>query len=63
MDPFFRGVAIGVLCIRRTIAGGMRFGFASGLGAAVADALYAGFATFALALATAYVARSTPARS
>jgi putative LysE/RhtB family amino acid efflux pump len=70
MDPFFRGAAIGlaiaapvgpigVLCIRRTIAGGMRLGFAAGLGAASADALYAGVATFALALATAYVARIT----
>ena len=68
MDPFFRGVAvglaiaapvgpIGVLCIRRTLAGGMRLGVVSGLGAAAADALYAGIATFALALATAYVAR------
>jgi threonine/homoserine/homoserine lactone efflux protein len=70
MDPFFRGLAIGfavaapvgpigVLCIRRTLAGGMGFGFVSGLGAAAADALYAGIATFALALATAYVARIT----
>jgi len=70
MDPFLRGVVIGfaiaapvgpigVLCIRRTIAGGMRIGFVSGLGAAIADALYAGIATFALALATAYVARLT----
>ena len=68
MDPFFRGVAIGfaiaapvgpigVLCIRRTLAAGMPIGFVSGLGAAAADALYAGIATFALALATAYVAR------
>jgi len=70
MDPLFRGVAIGfsiaapvgpigVLCIRRTIAGGMRLGFVSGLGAATADALYAGLATFALAVAVAYVARVT----
>ena len=70
MDPFFRGAAvglaiaapvgpIGVLCIRRTLAGGMRLGFVSGLGAAAADALYAGVATFALALATGYVTRVT----
>jgi threonine/homoserine/homoserine lactone efflux protein len=71
VDLFFRGAVIGlaiaapvgpigVLCIRRTIAGGMRLGFVCGLGAATADALYAGIATFALTLATAYVARITP---
>ena len=31
---------IGVLCIRRTLANGMRNGFLSGLGAATADAIY-----------------------
>jgi threonine/homoserine/homoserine lactone efflux protein len=70
LDPFLSGVAIGfaiaapvgpigVLCIRRSIAGGMRIGLVSGLGAATADALYAGIATFALAIATASVARVT----
>lgn len=32
---------IGVLCIRRTLAEGRRVGFASGMGAATADAIYA----------------------
>ena len=70
MEPFFRGVAIGfaiaapvgpigVLCIRRTIAGGMPVGLASGLGAAAADALYAALATFALTVATTFFARVT----
>src|SRR5580765_4765683 len=37
---------IGVLCIRRTLADGRRFGFASGLGAATADAVYGCVAGF-----------------
>jgi threonine/homoserine/homoserine lactone efflux protein len=39
---------IGVLCIRRTLAGGFRIGFLSGLGAATADAAYASVAAFGL---------------
>lgn len=39
---------IGVLCIRRTLAQGRLTGFASGLGAATADALYGGIAAFGL---------------
>ena len=39
---------IGVLCIRRTLADGRAIGFASGLGAAVADALYGAIAAFGL---------------
>jgi threonine/homoserine/homoserine lactone efflux protein len=71
MDPFFSGVAIGfaiaapvgpigLLCIRRTLAGGVVAGFISGLGAASADTLYAACAAFALTLATAFVARAAP---
>lgn len=37
---------IGLLCIQRTIEGGMRSGLASGLGAATADALYGCLAAF-----------------
>jgi threonine/homoserine/homoserine lactone efflux protein len=61
MDPSFllRGVAIGfsiaapvgpigVLCIRRTLAQGRLCGFASGLGAATADAVYGCIAGFGL---------------
>jgi threonine/homoserine/homoserine lactone efflux protein len=39
---------IGVLCIRRTLAEGRASGFASGLGAATADAIYGCFAGFGL---------------
>src|SRR6266566_8617346 len=56
---FLRGVAIGfsiaapvgpigVLCIRRTLAEGRGCGFASGLGAATADAVYGCVAGFGL---------------
>jgi threonine/homoserine/homoserine lactone efflux protein len=43
---------IGILCIRRTLAEGRSFGFASGLGAATADALYGSIAAFGLTLIT-----------
>lgn len=39
---------IGLLCIRRTLASGRRAGFASGLGAATADATYGGIAGFGI---------------
>ncbi len=41
---------IGVLCIRRTLTHGMKIGFMSGLGAAVADACYGAVAAFGLAV-------------
>ena len=58
---FLRGLAIGfgiaapvgpigVLCIRRTLADGRAVGFASGLGAATADAVYGAVAAFGLTL-------------
>src|ERR1700675_5031400 len=37
---------IGLLCVRRTLASGFAVGFASGLGAATADASYAAIAGF-----------------
>src|ERR1700732_1647253 len=37
---------IGLLCVRRTLVGGFAVGFASGLGAATADASYAAIAGF-----------------
>jgi len=40
---------IGVLCIRRTLAGGWKSGLVSGLGAASADAIYGCVAGFGLA--------------
>jgi threonine/homoserine/homoserine lactone efflux protein len=39
---------IGVLCVRRTLAGGFVVGFVSGLGAATADATYASLAAFSV---------------
>lgn len=39
---------IGVLCIRRSLSFGTRTGFVTGLGAATADAAYAGLAAFGL---------------
>ncbi len=61
LSVFLRGLAIGfgiaapvgpigVLCIRRTLADGRAVGFASGLGAATADAVYGAVAAFGLAL-------------
>jgi threonine/homoserine/homoserine lactone efflux protein len=59
MDPsfFVRGFVLGfsiaavvgpiaLLCVRRTLATGFAIGFASGLGAATADASYAAIASF-----------------
>jgi threonine/homoserine/homoserine lactone efflux protein len=43
---------IGILCIRRTLSDGQRIGFASGLGAATADALYGVGAALGLAIAS-----------
>jgi threonine/homoserine/homoserine lactone efflux protein len=39
---------IGILCIRRTLADGRKYGLASGLGAATADAFYGSIAGFGL---------------
>jgi threonine/homoserine/homoserine lactone efflux protein len=58
---FLRGLAIGfgiaapvgpigILCIRRTLADGRAVGFAAGLGAATADAMYGAVAAFGLTL-------------
>jgi len=46
---------IGVLCIRRTLAEGRAVGFASGLGAATADAIYGCIAGFGLTLVTRFL--------
>ena len=55
--------AIGVLCIQRTLARGARAGYATGLGVATADGLYAAVAAFGLtALTTALVGLQTPLR-
>jgi putative LysE/RhtB family amino acid efflux pump len=67
MDLLTRGVVIGfviaaglgpigLLCIRRSLESGFGLGFATGLGAATADAIYAAVAAFgATALSTALV--------
>jgi threonine/homoserine/homoserine lactone efflux protein len=46
---------IGVLCIRRSLAEGARAGFASGLGAASADAVYGSLAAFGLTAVSQYL--------
>lgn len=59
LSPFLQGCGvglsiaapvgpIGVLCIRRSLAGGWKVGLATGLGAAVADALYGSLAALGL---------------
>jgi threonine/homoserine/homoserine lactone efflux protein len=46
---------IGVLCVRRTLAQGVAFGLATGVGAASADALYAALAGSGLAFVSAFL--------
>ena len=46
---------IGVLCIRRSVAGGARIGFATGLGAAPADAVYGAVAGFGLTVVSGFL--------
>ena len=46
---------IGVLCIRRTLVGGRAAGFASGLGAATADAAYGAIAALGLTSIAAFL--------
>lgn len=46
---------IGVLCIRRTLVGGRASGFASGLGAATADAAYGAIAALGLTSIAAFL--------
>jgi threonine/homoserine/homoserine lactone efflux protein len=46
---------IGILCIRRTLAGGRATGFVSGLGAATADAFYGSVAGFGLAFISSFL--------
>ena len=68
MDSFVGGVAmgfaiaapvgpIGILCLRRAVAGGFLAGLSSGLGAACADAVYAALALGALTFVAAVIAR------
>ncbi|MFZ6676613.1 LysE family translocator [Undibacterium sp. Tian12W] len=71
-DLFFKAVLIGLsiaapvgpiglLCIQRTLAYGMRTGFVSGMGAACADAVYGAIGAFGMVAITDYfVALSTP---
>jgi threonine/homoserine/homoserine lactone efflux protein len=39
---------IGMLCIRNSLSWGMRYGFATGMGAALADTLYGALASFSI---------------
>ncbi len=55
--------AIGLLCIRRTLADGRLVGFVSGLGAATADAVYGAVAALGLtAISSAIVAQQSAVR-
>jgi len=67
--PFWKGLGIGLavaapvgpvglLCIRRSLARGWLSGFLSGLGAAVADAVYAAIAAFGLTTLTSWLVAS-----
>jgi threonine/homoserine/homoserine lactone efflux protein len=47
---------IGLLCLRRSLTMGMTAGMAVGLGAATADAIYAGIAAFAMGAAAPFIA-------
>ena len=46
---------IGLLCIRNSLAGGARYGFMTGLGAALADTLYGGLAGFGVGALTSVI--------
>lgn len=48
---------IGILCIRRSLADGLAKGFAAGLGAASADAVYGSVAGFGLTTVSAFLVR------
>lgn len=51
--------AIGLLCIRRTLAHGRVIGLATGLGAASADAVYGAVAAFGLTAVTGFLTEQT----
>ncbi|MBL8630320.1 MAG: LysE family transporter [Rhodospirillaceae bacterium] len=51
---------IGVLCMRTTLAQGMLSGFVTGLGAAVADAIYAAIGALGIAAVTALLQSAGP---
>ncbi len=75
MSYFLKGMAVGffvatpvgpvgVLCIRRFLTVGLAAGFASGLGAACADSLFAALASFGLTFISAYLLdNSVPLRA
>ena len=48
---------IGVLCIRRSLTDGQRAGFATGMGAATADAIYGCAAAFGLTMVSDFIVR------
>lgn len=49
---------VGVLCIQRTLSKNQKSGFVSGVGAAVADTIYATLAFFALAVVEPFILRN-----
>jgi threonine/homoserine/homoserine lactone efflux protein len=70
MEILLRGILVGlsiaapvgpvnILCIRRTLANGRASGFASGLGAATADAMYGAVAGFGLTVVSDFFIRQS----
>ena len=66
LDFIFKGILIGmvasapmgpvgILCVQRTLNKGRSFGFATGLGAAVSDIIYAGFAGYGMSFVMDFV--------
>jgi threonine/homoserine/homoserine lactone efflux protein len=51
---------IGLLCIRRALAGGFPLGFLTGLGAAAADAVYGAVAAFGLTAVSGFLVAQQP---
>jgi threonine/homoserine/homoserine lactone efflux protein len=69
LSIFIRGAIIGlgiaapvgpiaILCMRRTIQRGMQYGFMTGMGAAVADAIYGAIAAFGVAAVSDFLERN-----
>jgi threonine/homoserine/homoserine lactone efflux protein len=67
VSVFLRGVVLGLviaapigptgfLCVRRTLRGGFRLGMATGVGAALADALFSGVAAFSVSAVATWLA-------
>ena len=74
LDFIFKGMLIGViasapmgpvgiLCVQRTLNKGRWFGFATGIGAAVSDIIYAAFAGFGMSFVMDFITNDQHQRS